>query len=309
MFRILYFLLCGSIFSATSLSAQVVESDIATSTPAVVATIDADVHADYLAFIGDRDPLQIKHYGGEGSRRDVIEVLLLQQALALGGIEERLEFRIVEGYLDSLNVLARGDALLRATPAWGEDCVESKFHIGAPVIRLGEFQVGLYTRPNTKIEQLQLPLKQLTAVTNHDLKADLHTLQGLGIAKIFNVERWPTMIAMVATGEADVILAPFQDTEGMVMTVGETQLLPVPEVKVALADSRHWIASRVHPRGDEVSKALARGLALQRQAGTITRAYTETGFFHPAVSSWALLNPVNESSSGVIGDIIYMAAY
>lgn len=264
----------------------------------VVATIDADVHQDYLNYIGDRNPLEIDTYGGEGSRRDVIEVLLLQQALALGGIEQAMSFRIVRGYLDSLDVLARGDALLRATPVWGADCNIEHFHVSEAVIRQGEFQVGLYTRPQNNLSSLTLPLNQLSAVTNHDLKADLNTLQQLGVGKIFDVERWPTMIAMVATGEADVILAPFQDTAGMEMVVGGTRLLPIPDIKVALADSRHWVVSRHNAEGAYVAQALDRGLALQRQNGTIVRAYTESGFFHPAVKSWALLNTQVQTSTG-----------
>lgn len=278
-------------------------------TAPLVVTIDADVHKDYLSYIGDRDPLAIDSYGGDGSRRDVVEVLLLQQALALGGVERPLEFRIVRGYLDSLDVLARGDALLRATPVWGADCSSEHFYISEPVIRQGEFQVGLYTRPHNDLSSLVLPLSHLTAVTNHDLKADLNTLRQLGIEKIFDVKRWPTMIAMVATGEADVILAPFQDTAGMEMVVGDTRLLPVPDIKVALADTRHWVVSRNHADAAHISQALEKGLALQRKRGTIVRAYTESGFFHPAVQSWALLNAQVLSSTDSLAPTFNMASH
>lgn len=283
--------LCAAPFVAAA------DTSIGRNTVPLVATIDADVHKDYLSYIGDRDPLSIDSYGGQGSRRDVIEVLLLQQALALGGMEQPLQFRIVRGYLDSLEVLARGDALLRATPVWGVDCDNENFYVSEAVIRQGEFQVGLYTRPNNDLSSITLPLNQLSAVTNHDLTADLNTLKQLGIAKIFDVERWPTMIAMVATGEADVILAPFQDTAGMEMVVGDTRLMPIPDIKVALADTRHWVVGRNNVNGARVSQALEKGLALQRKSGTIVRAYTESGFFHPSVKSWALLNAQVQTST------------
>lgn len=279
--------------ASVAIAEDVVKHDIAP----LVVTIDADVHRDYLTYIDGRDPLSIDSYGGEGSRRDVVEVLLLQQAMALGGIDAPFEFRIVRGYLDSLDVLASGEALLRATPVWGADCDNKSFYVSEPVIRQGEFQVGLYTRPQNDLSSLTLPLNQLSAVTNHDLKADLNTLKQLGIAKIFDVERWPTMIAMVATGEADVILAPFQDTAGMEMVVGDTRLMPIPDIKVALADTRHWVVSRNNVDGGRVSKALEKGLAQQRKSGTIVRAYTESGFFHPSVKSWALLNAQVQTST------------
>lgn len=292
-----FFALCFSLSSLCAASVAIADDTSKRDMGPLVVTIDADVHKDYLSYIGDRDPLTIDTYGGEGSRRDVIEVLLLQQALALGGMEQPLRFRIVRGYLDSLDVLARGDALLRATPVWRADCNNENFYVSEAVIRQGEFQVGLYTRPHNDLSSLTLPLNQLSAVTNHDLKADLNTLKQLGISKIFDVERWPTMIAMVATGEADVILAPFQDTAGMEMVVGDTRLMPIPDIKVALADTRHWVVSRNNADGARVAQALEKGLALQRKSGTIVRAYTESGFFHPSVKSWALLNAQVQTSA------------
>lgn len=282
--------LCFSLSCLCAASTAIADDTTNPDIEPLVVTIDADVHRDYLSYIGDRDPLAIDSFGGEGSRRDVVEVLLLQQALALGGIKQPLQFRIVGGYLDSLDVLGRGDALLRATPVWSADCDRENYYVSEAVIRQGEFQVGLYTRPNHNLSTLTLPLSHLSAVTNHDLKADLNTLKQLGISKIFDVESWPTMIAMVATGEADVILAPFQDTEGMEMVVGDTRLLPIPDIKVALSDTRHWVVSRNNLAGNRTYQALEKGLAIQRKNGTIVRAYTEAGFFHPGVKSWALLN-------------------
>ena len=46
------------------------------------ALIPDDVLLDYQRFLAGRDPLAIVDFGGLHARRDVIEVLLLQQALA-----------------------------------------------------------------------------------------------------------------------------------------------------------------------------------------------------------------------------------
>ena len=58
----------------------------------LIIVIPGDVKRDYELFVSGRDPLEIKDYSGLGSRRDVVEVVLIQQALALGGITEPIRF-------------------------------------------------------------------------------------------------------------------------------------------------------------------------------------------------------------------------
>ena len=47
----------------------------------LTAAVDEDIIADYQLFVGERDPLDIIHFSGPGARRDVVEIVLLQQAL------------------------------------------------------------------------------------------------------------------------------------------------------------------------------------------------------------------------------------
>ncbi len=60
--------------------------------PPIPAAVPADVMADYSRFLNRRDPLSISDFSGPHSRRDVVEVVLLHQALALGGWGRALEF-------------------------------------------------------------------------------------------------------------------------------------------------------------------------------------------------------------------------
>ena len=50
--------------------------------PLLPALIPDDVLRDYQAFLAGRDPVAITDYGGPLSRRDVVEVVLIHQALA-----------------------------------------------------------------------------------------------------------------------------------------------------------------------------------------------------------------------------------
>ena len=58
--------------------------------------IASDVLSDYHKFLGDREPVEIKDYSGNHSRRDVVEVVLLQQALARGGFQAEVLFKTAD---------------------------------------------------------------------------------------------------------------------------------------------------------------------------------------------------------------------
>ncbi|MFX6036180.1 hypothetical protein ABTE74_22595, partial [Acinetobacter baumannii] len=49
--------------------------------PALPALIPDDVLLDYRRFLAGRDPASVTDYGGPLSRRDVVEVVLIHQAL------------------------------------------------------------------------------------------------------------------------------------------------------------------------------------------------------------------------------------
>jgi hypothetical protein len=51
-----------------------------------------DIKNDYLLFLAGRNAIDINFYGGPHARRDVAELILLQQALHLGGFNQRLLF-------------------------------------------------------------------------------------------------------------------------------------------------------------------------------------------------------------------------
>ncbi|HEX6592569.1 MAG TPA: hypothetical protein VF050_11265, partial [Moraxellaceae bacterium] len=60
--------------------------------PVLRIAVAGDVYSDYKAFVGKRDPLRINTFNGAHARRDVVEVVLLQQALRRGGLQRPLHF-------------------------------------------------------------------------------------------------------------------------------------------------------------------------------------------------------------------------
>jgi hypothetical protein len=262
----------------------------------VTAVVDEDIIIDYQLFIGDRDPLTVNYYGGPSARRDVIELVLLQQALHLGGYEGRVILRPENSYLRALKLIQDGKVPVSGALKWHEDIkpyTDTLFETPA-LVREGEFIAGLYTRATnqralgaTTLEQIS----HLSAASNAHWKADVATLKSLGIKKIHYSTYWVQIVRMVVAGRADVTLAPFQSNPDMKVIVDTVELVPIPGIKVALSGSRHWPVSKKHPQGAEIFAALEKGIAQLEKENIIQRAYEECGFFHPGVKTWTLLNP------------------
>ncbi len=261
----------------------------------IVAAVDEDIIADYQLFVGARDPLQINYFGGAGARRDVIEIVLLQQALHLGGFEGSVVLRPENSYLRILKLLADGQVALSAALMWREDLKPYSSHLfkTKALVKEGEFIAGLYTRAdNQKALQANTleKIHTLSAASNNHWKADVSTLKSLDIKKIYYATYWVQIVRMVVAGRADVTLAPFQINPDMKVMVDGLELVPIPGIKVALPGSRHWPVSKLHPQGEEIFKALVRGIDELEKKNIIQRAYEECGFFHPGVKNWTLLN-------------------
>jgi hypothetical protein len=268
----------------------------------LTAAVDEDIIADYQLFVGERDPISIGYFGGPGARRDVIELVLLQQALHLGGFSGKVVLRPENSYLRILKLLIDGRVPISGALMWRDDIKPySDFLFKTPaIVREGDFVVGLYTRQdNNRALSANNPedISQLSAASNDHWKPDIHALRSLGITRIYYSTYWVQLVRMVVAGRADVTLAPFQSNPGMKVQVENLELVPIPGIKVALPGSRHWPVSKRHPQGEEIFTALEKGIAMLEQKNIIQRAYEECGFFHKGVKNWKLLNPLSKNLS------------
>ena len=264
----------------------------------VKVTVTKDVIDDYQRFVAGREVSAIDYYGGPGARRDVIELVLLQQALKLGGVNPPLSIVREQTYRRTLHQVANGELIGTGALAWRADAadLQNKLYISAAAIEDGEFIVGLYTsqQNHRALNASQQTLRRLVAVTSPDWKVDQITLDALGFHNIYLTNTWVSIVRMLHAQRGDITLAPFQTGARMALYNEEATLLPIPNIKVALKGSRHWLVSRQHPLGETYYQALERGLAQLRQRGVIRRAYRECGFFNPAVTDWPLLQPPQE---------------
>ncbi len=258
--------------------------------------ISSDVYSDYLDFIGQRDPLSLQHYGGPHSRRDVVEVVLLQQALQRGGAYRPLRFLLTDSERRTLKALANGDADMSGSSQWSEKALAlpKDVAISRALVREGEFTAGLYF-PEGHPALLQLAAKpqeihRYTAVCAASWKPDLAVLGTLG-SPVLKTENWESMLGMLQKKRADYVLAPFQPTPGFRFDTGNLVLAPVPGIKVRLPGSRHFLLSRHSPDIGELESALEKGLKAMEKEGRLQRAYQESGFHDDRVKNWKVLQP------------------
>ncbi|WP_241242344.1 hypothetical protein [Thalassotalea sp. G2M2-11] len=243
-----------------------------------------DVYEDYLNFVNNRDILAIKNFTGKTVRRDVVDMIIAQQALKLGGFTH--QFKYVPGKLNFRNtqLIEQGRLLISFDSYWLNDAkaLQENVYISAPLIRNGEYVAGIYTAPtNTKvlsIKQLS-DLQQFTAVSTPKWRTDWQTLQSLSLKKLVQEDEWLSQARMVNLGWIDFMLMAFHSSADKSFTMEKIHLVPVPNIGVVLNDSRHFVISRKHPLGKAAITAINKGLKKLRENENISNAYTQAGFF------------------------------
>lgn len=253
--------------------------------------VPPDVWEDYQTLLNGRDPLAITDFSGPGSRRDVVEVILMQQALERSRADFELNFVTEADYAVTLKALTEGTAIASATSAWLSDLTErwQELYITTAVIERGQFEAGFYTPINNSqalAADTDVELRRLRAISSRNWAVDWETLNAFGPQSLTHADTWADMVEAVFAGRQDYLLAPFQQSEGMQLQLDAGTLVPIPGVKIGLTGTRHFAISRAHPEGSYFNSSLHLGLMRLKKAGIITQAYKDAGFINRRVEEW-----------------------
>lgn len=264
-------------------------TDSAASPTTVEVFIRDDVYEDYLTFVGDRDVTDIRDFSGKTMRRDVADMVLLHQALALGGFNKKFRYQSGKVNFRNTKLLESGRLLLSFDTYWLTDAqaLGDKVLISEAVILKGEYLAGIYTAPSNaavfRIDELS-DLAQFSAVSTPKWRTDWQTLETLPLRKLVREDEWLSQARMVSMGWVDFMLMPFfHDSQGH-YRLESIQLKVVPKVAILLNDSRHFVVSSAHPDGAAAFAALNKGLQLLRANGRLEKMYQQAGFLLPAGS-------------------------
>lgn len=229
-------------------------------------------------------------------QRDIVEFILVQVALEKAGFPHK--FKFLPGNVDARNLrlLQNGLLLISFDSLWLSQTAyfADDVFVSEPIIRRGEYLAGVFVAAknvtNYKVKNLQ-HLRQLSFVSSKDWYVDWKTLSRISPAGLTHEVDWISMAKLVDKGWVDAMLISFKGSYPFRYRGSDYDLVALEGIKVALDDSRHFVISKKHPKGQETFDALQLGLQLLRKEGIINNAYRQCGFFNDEISDWTLINP------------------
>ncbi len=265
---------------------------IAASSPVVITVADEvlrafrqSVNVDQIDEINDYEFLQ--------GKPDVVELVMLIQALHLGGLTETLSIKAVPSTDDVLETVLNGTATLAGSVFWRSRVqpLSNELWVSDATIRQGEYSLGVYScgKP-LEPQRLLHHLASYVAVLGNNDAISLRTLRSIGVQRLLIMENWTEVVTALCNNEADFTFAPFPVTETLVLNESGHTLRPTMGIKVSVPGSQHFIVTKTG-RGRSAYFMLQRGLRKMRLNGQITQAYEQSGKVSGRAERWQLLNP------------------
>lgn len=258
--------------------------------PVQVAVPSSDIQ-DITAFIADRSLPEIADF--QQTRRDIALQVLQRQAVLLGGYTKPLENKEVINNRRILTSVVQGKVPISGISFWlsSLENYREQLWVTDEVIGDASFVVGMYTTAaKLKVFHTDTDLHTLVPISNRSWEKDWQALSQFHNQEPIDTFNWESIVRMLVAGRADYTLAPFQQTEGMVINAHGQTLHPIPGVKFLIPGSQHWIVSKLHPEGAAIYRALQLGLAQLKAQGRLRTALTDAGFYHESVIDWRVVN-------------------
>lgn len=238
-----------------------------------------------------KDVVEIDDYSLPQLGRGGVEYILLHKALTLGGYSAPIRYVDRVNYERSLLYLDTGNAFSMSQTVWLRDAEVNDLYISDPIIRNGEHVKGVYCLPDREdvlsVESLEQLRQFRTAISVHwAVDWDALVEFKLPFDNVIEIER---MYSMLFAGRIDYRFLPFPPTSDLSRKKGDITLYPVPNLKLVLPGSRHFVVSKSYPDAENIFRAIQKGVKILRERGEINRAFIEAGFVNPRVKSWKKL--------------------
>lgn len=225
--------------------------------------------------------------------RGAVELLLMCKALKEGGITPDIQIKKMPNYSRALLEAKKGKVIMPAETAWKTEIDESDFYISDPLFEEGSIELGIYALP-TNLEIMKINsldgLKKYKGVSSDSWVVDWATLKAMGV-EAHSVPKLDLMFKFINAGRADFVLNEFSSEKDFSMEIAGVRLVPVPNIKVGLKGSRHFVVSKKAPGAKKIFQALQKGLKVLRSEGTIAKYFEESGIVNLRVKNWKRIYP------------------
>lgn len=226
--------------------------------------------------------------------RLLIDFILLQQALLLGGCRCHISFvPVASSYQRSLKLLSTDRLRINAETFWLVDLKkQQKVWVSQAVLQSGEIEAGLYTAVNNHkaLSVKANQLSQLSLVSNRNWTTDWQLANKLGFASVEHTTFWSEMVRVVDAKLIDVMISEFSQEPDLALQWKKHTLVPIPNLKLLFRDSRHYAFSQRHKQSKRIHRALNRGLLKLKKQGRLKKAYQAIGLINPLVKDWRVIN-------------------
>lgn len=223
--------------------------------------------------------------------RTALEFVIACRAVRLGGLEATY---VIHNYPNSARTraeLLKGTVAIMVDFPWGDFAGHEDLLRSDPVLRVGDFWKGIYTRPDhaelLKVRTLE-ELQKFRAVSSESWVYDWAALQRMGV-ETFAVSTYSLMGRMVEHGRVDFLVGEFPGVEDLSQYINGYRFVPVPGIKVALPGSRHVAISKHAPHAKAIFDAVQIGLKSLHERGLIKQGYRAVGFFNPLTEGWQIV--------------------
>ncbi|QJB55535.1 hypothetical protein [Pseudodesulfovibrio sp. zrk46] len=230
--------------------------------------------------------------------RCAMDLVIQIKAMRLGGITAPIEFEPVPNARRGTELMAEGHVIGLAQQLNKDTLIvqgyDKKLYVRDAITRFGEFQKGIYCLPHNLNVLAVTSSKELadagTAIIGLHWNNDAKVLQDMGVRDIIRTPTYESIIKMIGAGRADWAPLEIPNTKDKAITYDGVTLVPVPQIKLSLLESRHYLVSKNHPRGREVFHALQSGLQKLQAQGFIRKALVSCGVINPDTRDWTILN-------------------
>lgn len=252
--------------------------------------IPNDVYKDFLLFMNGRDISKINEYSGAHSRRDVIEAVLVQKIFNKLKNKYKLIYKPDISYQRMIKNVEDGIIDGTATSIWNSDIKNNLIFKSYPVVRTGEFQVGIYTKETNKtVIKSKNDILKLKIVSNPQWTNDWRSIKKIPFSGVLKAYSWDSIVSMLNLNRANITLAPLPKNKNFKISHLGINLVPIKNYKFKI-DAQHFIFSKKTKLSKNFFIEFQKELKGLIDSGEVRNAYIQSGFMNPILDEWSAIN-------------------